>query len=251
MRIITWNIISFRTITQRGILQKYLKKWKPDIVILNETKVPYDFLMGEKWEGYYYWIAPSIKSGYAGVMLLSKIQPINITCGLSKFFCNEGRLITADYGEFYLLAVYFPNAGEALKRLEFKLKWCKQMLAYIKKLMKVKPIIMGGDINIAHEEIDIFNPKTHNNSSGFTKEERKAFSNFLDIGLVDIFRYLHPKKVAYSYWSMRTRARNRNAGWRLDYFLISNDLINLVKRCVIQDGILGSDHCPILLDLLY
>ena len=223
MKLISWNVNGFRAVLKKGF-DESLKALNPDIICLQEVKaereqVPYDF------EGYeVIWNHSKSKKGYSGTAILSKVRPLSLSFGLGdKLADDEGRVITAEYEGFYLVTVYTPNSGRDLNRLSYREdQWDKVFCEYLKELEKVKPVIFCGDLNVAHNEIDLANPKTNKKNAGFTEQERRGFDRFVENGFVDSFRYLYPEKEgAYSWWSYRAGARDRNIGWRLDYFCVS------------------------------
>lgn len=251
-KISSWNVNGIRAWLKNGGLQ-YLDHEKPDIFCVQETKcaekeLPLDQL---RIPGYLMYWHSAEQRGYSGVGLYTKEKPVQVTKGIGiEKYDNEGRLILAEYQDFYFLTSYVPNAGEGLKRLSFKQDWDKDLRELMVKLDKVKPVILCGDLNVAHEPIDLKNPKSNHKTAGFTPEEREDFSLLLKEGFVDVFRYLYPdKEHAYTYWSYRFNARAKDIGWRLDYFVVSERLVKSVTNCVIRKGVLGSDHCPLVLGL--
>ena len=199
---------------------------------------------------YEYWNSAE-KKGYSGVALFSKTEPEAVSYGLGiDEHDHEGRVITADYGAFYLVTVYTPNSQDELKRLDYRMRWEDDFRAYLQKLDAEKPVIVCGDMNVAHQEIDLKNPKTNRRNAGFTDEERAKMTELLSAGFTDTFRHFYPEMTgAYSWWSYRFKAREKNAGWRIDYFLVSNRLIGRVKAARILSNVFGSDHCPVLIEL--
>lgn len=249
LKISTWNVSGIRAVIKKSGIQ-YILKEDADIVALQETKCDKDKIPEEvKLSGYHYYFLDSKKSGYSGVALYSKEKPIEVKYGLNNSeFDDEGRLITAEYPEFFLVNVYVPNAGQKLVTLPKRLKWNDAFKAYIKELDKSKPVIICGDMNVAHQEIDLKNPKTNTKNAGFTKEERDGMTDFLAAGFVDTFRSLYPDKTnAYTFWSYFANARSKNIGWRLDYFLVSERIKGKVCDNVMRDKVYGSDHCPVVL----
>ncbi|KOX77974.1 Recombination repair protein 1 [Melipona quadrifasciata] len=249
LKISSWNVSGIRAVIKKNGME-YILKEDADIVALQETKCDKNKLPEEvKLKGYHYYFFESKKRGYSGVALYTKEKPINIKYGLDNAeFDNEGRLITAEYPNFYLLNAYVPNAGQKLVTLPKRLKWNEVFKDYVKGLDKKKPVIICGDLNVAHQEIDLKNPKTNTKNAGFTKEEREGMTDFLDAGFVDTFRALYPDKAdAYTFWSYFANARSKNIGWRLDYFLISKRIKDNVCDNIIRNAIYGSDHCPIVL----
>lgn len=251
MKLVSFNVNGLRAVLKKTFIEDFYCL-NADIFSLNETKlstVEDEFNFNP--EGYYiYYTNSKIRKGYSGVCVFTKIKPLSVHYGLEKNkYDDEGRIITLEFDHFYYIACYVPNSGDGLKRLEFRLEFEKDMVEYLNKLDKIKPIIYAGDLNCAHQEIDIKNPKANERNAGFTIEERTAFTNLLNNGYTDIYRYLNPNTVKYSWWSYRFNARANNAGWRIDYFIISNRLINNIVEANIHNEILGSDHCPISLEI--
>lgn len=260
IRICSWNINGLRAIMAKKELQGFLSKESPDILCLNETKIGEDKLDSKitselsKDKYLQFWNCCKSSTGYAGTALFSKVRPLDVSfdLGITKHD-QEGRTITAEYEKFIVVACYVPNSGQHLSRLDYRTKeWDIDFRAYLKKLetTKNKCIILCGDLNVAHKEIDIHNPKGNLKSAGYTVEERKEFDNLLTQGFIDSYRELHPKEVKYSYWNMRSNARKENKGWRLDYFIVSKSLLPAIKDSNIMDKVIGSDHCPANLDLI-
>ncbi|XP_034190033.1 recombination repair protein 1 isoform X2 [Osmia lignaria lignaria] len=249
LKIVSWNVSGIRALIKKSGMQ-YIMKENADIVSLQETKCDKNKLPEEvKLKGYHYYFHDSKKPGYCGVALYTKQKPMNVEYGLNNSeFDDEGRMITAEYPNFYLLNVYVPNAGQKLVTLPKRLQWNEVFKNYVKQLDKKKLVIICGDMNVAHEEIDIANPKTNAKNAGFTKEEREGMTDFLAQGFVDTFRFLYPDKAGvYTFWSYFANARSKNIGWRLDYFLVSERIKNKVCDNVVRDKVYGSDHCPIVL----
>jgi len=261
LKIISWNVNGIRAVDKKVDINKFLSKNKPHIFCLSETKLscPYDDIekyFNEKINGYKYkyWSTCIVKKGYSGTSIWSKKKPINVINGINnKELDNEGRVITLEFEKFFLINVYTPNSGEALARLDYRVKkWDPAFRKYIKKLQKKKKsVIVCGDLNVAHNEIDLANPKTNRRSSGFTDEERNSFSLLLQKNkLVDSYRFLYPdKKDEYSYWTYRFKARERNKGWRIDYFLTDEKNKNSIKKSGILTKQMGSDHAPVYLEI--
>ena len=256
MKIISWNVNGLRAVVRKGNWS-WLMIERPDIFCLQEIKSTAEQLSEEirNPAGYHsYFDSPKEKKGYSGVALYSKIKPEKVEFALgvsgSAHLDVEGRLIVAHYKDFVLLNVYFPNGGGGPERLKYKLDFYDEFLKFIEKLRKTgKPIIFCGDINTAHEEIDLARPKENEENTGFLPEERAWLDEVINHGYVDIFRHFNPTKTgAYSYWDMKTAARERNVGWRIDYFFVSQDLLPRIKKAEILASIYGSDHCPILLE---
>lgn len=251
MKIVSFNVNGLRAILQKNFENDF-NSFDSTIFSLNETKLSE---VKEKFNfepsGYHiYYTNSKIRKGYSGVCIFTKIEPLSVWYGLENHkYDDEGRVITLEFENFYYVACYVPNSGDALKRLEFRLEFEKDMVEYLTNLDKIKPVIYAGDLNCAHQEIDIKNPKANERNAGFTIEERTAFSNLLNHGFIDIYRHLNPTTVKYSWWSYRFNARANNAGWRIDYFLISNRLVDKVITTDICNEIMGSDHCPIVLEI--
>jgi len=259
MKIIAWNINGIRATMKEKDLYDLIEEEKPSIICFGETKISCPFndvqdKLKEQIKGYKYryWSPCLIKNGYSGTAIFSKKKPINVIYGLfdnEKQIDDEGRVITLEFDKFMLLHVYTPNSGEQLARLEYRTKtWDKIFKKNIIELQKKKPVIICGDLNVAHHEIDLKNPKTNLKTAGYTKEERESFDKLLqEANLIDTYRHLNPEKIEYSYWSYRFNSRKKNTGWRIDYFLISEKYIKNIKKSLILTDILGSDHAPIKL----
>lgn len=248
-KISTWNVSGIRAVIKKNGMD-YIIKEDADIVALQETKCDKNKLPSEiKIPGYHHYYEDSKKPGYCGVALYTKQKPINVKYGLNNAkFDEEGRLIMAEYPNFFFINVYVPNAGAKLVTLPKRLEWNEKFKSYIKELDKKKPVIICGDMNVAHQEIDLTNPKTNTKNAGFTKEERDGMTDFLAQGFVDTFRMLYPDKTnAYTFWSYFANARSKNIGWRLDYFLVSERIQNKVCDNIIRSSVYGSDHCPVVL----
>ena len=257
MKIIAFKINGLRATIKKNDLFDMIKKENPTILCLSETKLTCPIMDTEEFMSeklptykYNYYSTCSNKKGYSGTAIYSRKKPINVTYGLYNMD-EEGRVITLEFNKFFLVHVYTPNSGIALARLDYRVnKWDKMFKKYLSELQEKKPIIVCGDLNVANEEIDIHDPKGNKKSAGFTNEERDSFKKILnDINLVDTYRYLYPNKVEYSYWSYRMNSRNKNKGWRIDYFLVSQKIIKNVKKSKILTDIMGSDHAPIKLTL--
>ena len=244
MKIISWNVAGLRACYKKGLEEFFLSEL-PDMFCMQETKV----LEKENplhIEGYKEYLYPAEKKGYSGTMIYSKIEPLSIKYGIGiEEFDSEGRVITLEYDNFYLVNAYVPNSKRELERLNERMYFEDEMRKYLKNLNK--NVIYCGDLNVAHEEIDIKNAKTNTRSAGFTIEERNKMTELLESGFTDTFRYLYPDTIKYSWWSYIGGARAKNVGWRLDYFIVNNEYINKVKDSLILNEIMGSDHCPIKL----
>ena len=244
MKIISWNVAGLRACYKKGLEEFFLSEL-PDMFCMQETKL----LENENplhIEGYKEYLYPAEKKGYSGTMIYSKIEPLSIKYGIGvEEFDSEGRVITLEYDNFYLVNAYVPNSKKELERLNERMYFEDEMRKYLKSLNK--NVIYCGDLNVAHEEIDIKNAKTNTRSAGFTIEERNKMTELLESGFIDTFRYLYPDAIKYSWWSYMGGARAKNVGWRLDYFIVNNEYINKVKDSLILNEIMGSDHCPIKL----
>lgn len=256
-KLISWNVNGLRAVLKKNF-HNFLKSEDPDVICLQETKIPEDLVSGFEFENYpyTYWNCAD-KKGYSGTAILSKAEPLSIQYGIGiQKHDTEGRLITAEFEGHYLVTVYTPNAqnhdeNKRPRRLDYRTReWDVDFLAYLNNLERTKPVIFCGDLNVAHAEIDLANPKSNRKNAGFTNEERAGFDNILTAGYVDTFRHLHPnKKEAYSWWSYRAAARKRNIGWRIDYFCVSKVLTSKIQEAEILSDITGSDHCPISLKI--
>ena len=252
MKLATWNVNGIRSVLNKGALQEYVLESNPDILCLQETKAQQEQVeLGMEFSEYDVYFNSAVKKGYSGTAIFTKVKPLSVAYGIGiEEHDQEGRVITAEFEKFYLVTVYTPNAKRDLSRLAYRQVWEDDFLAYIKKLEETKPVIFCGDLNVAHKEIDLANPKTNVNNAGFTKEERAKFDQVVASGLVDAFRYLHPDAVgAYSWWSYMGGARARNIGWRIDYFVVSKSLAPLLKEVDIRSDVTGSDHCPVEIEV--
>lgn len=252
MKIISWNINSIRAIAKKDFYAS-VKSMEADIFCLQETKANQEELnqVVKPLKNYHVYGNSAEKKGYAGVALLTKQVPVSIMYDFgSKAYEKQGRVIYADFGNFYLINVYVPNSGQKLERLDYRQKWDHDFLVWLKNLEKTKPLIVGGDFNVAHQAIDLKNDKAnYNKTAGFTQIEIDGMTNLLDAGFVDVFRHFNPEKVAYTFWSYRFGAREKNIGWRIDYFLVSKSLIPKVKSIEILSNFYGSDHCPVSMEI--
>lgn len=248
MKFISWNVNGLRALLKKDF-QMIFTQLDADFFCIQETKLQQD-QVDLALPGYYQYFNDAVKKGYSGTAIFTKHQPLTIHYGLNDAELDqEGRLITLEYSDFYLLTCYTPNSQSELKRLDFRLKWDQAFQAYLQDLQQTKPVICCGDLNVAHQEIDLKNPKANHHNAGFSDAERESFTQLLALGFTDTFRYFHPEEPSrYSWWSYRFNARKNNAGWRIDYFIISQSLqSNLVQADILSD-IVGSDHCPILLE---
>ncbi|MDO8566742.1 MAG: exodeoxyribonuclease III [bacterium] len=250
MKIVSWNVNGLRSLAKDEYWTTFLKTAKPDIFCLQETKASPEQLSESLLSpaGYSaFFSSCQIRKGYSGVALYSKIEPLSVIYGMGiKEFDQEGRFIGAEYEDFWLLNAYFPNGGKGPERIDYKLRFYDAFLAFAEKLRSQKPVIFCGDVNTAHEEVDLARPKENEENTGFLPEERAWIDEVVSAGYTDSFRHFHPHtKDAYSYWDLFTRARDRNDGWRLDYFFVVSEFIKRVKKADIHPLIYGSDHCPI------
>lgn len=245
MKFISWNVNGIRACVGKNFLE-FFNETDADIFCIQESKMQEGQLELEL-EGYYQYWNYAIKKGYSGTAIFSKKEPISVTYGIGiEEHDQEGRVITLEYDEFYFLTVYTPNSQAELARLDYRMKWETDYLAYLKRLEQQKPVIFCGDLNVAHQEIDIKNPKTNRKNAGFTDEERNKFTELLEAGFIDTFRYFYPEQEQiYSWWSYRFKAREKNAGWRIDYFCVSESLKDKLEDAKILTDIQGSDHCPV------
>jgi exodeoxyribonuclease-3 len=249
MHLVSWNVNGIRAIMKKEFMTS-VKAMAPDILCLQETKAAADEAKDalQVMKGYHVYVNSSdARKGYSGTAIISRDEPVNVTydIGLEEHDL-EGRVITAEYSQFFLVTVYTPNSGDALARLDYRENWDAEFSAYLSLLKKRKPVIVCGDFNVAHQAIDIARPKeNYNKSAGYTQREIDGFSRLLDVGFVDTFRYLHPDEVKYSYWNYVTFGREKNVGWRIDHFLVDKRLLPKVAAASIYNEYLGSDHCPV------
>ena len=245
MKFISWNVNGLRACNDKGFSDIF-KNLDADFFCLQETKMQAGQL-DLAFDGYEFYWNYAEKKGYSGTAIFTKHKPISVTYGINKEeHDKEGRVITLEMEKFYLVTVYTPNSQDGLKRLEYRMEWEEEFRKYLLELDKKKPVVVCGDLNVAHKEIDLKNPKTNRKNAGFTDEEREKFSILLDSGFTDTFRYFYPDKTEiYSWWSYRFQARAKNAGWRIDYFLASSRINDLLESATIHTEIFGSDHCPV------
>ncbi len=248
MKFISWNVNGFRACLAKGFAE-FFSEIDADFVCLQETKMQQGQAEFETPNHFQYWYSAE-KKGYSGTAIFAKKEPLSVSYGIGiPDHDTEGRAITLEYEDFYLLCVYTPNAQKELARLSYRMAWEDALRAYIKALDEKKPVIYCGDLNVAHEEIDLKNPKTNHKSAGFSDEERAKFTELLSAGFTDTFRALYPDKVEYSWWSYMTKAREKNVGWRIDYFVVSNRIFEKVKDSFILGSVMGSDHCPVGIEI--
>ncbi len=249
MKLISWNVNGLRACVKKGFLD-FFHEADADIFCVQETKLQEEQIQLEM-EGYEQYWNYAEKKGYSGTAIFTKQTPLSVHYGIGiEEHDHEGRVITLEYENFFFVTVYTPNSQSELARLDYRMKWEDDFLAYIKSLEETKPVIYAGDLNVAHQEIDLKNPKTNRKNAGFTDEERGKFSNVLANGMIDTYRYFYPEQTGiYSWWSYRFKAREKNAGWRIDYFVVSESLKDRLQDAKIHTDIFGSDHCPIELDI--
>lgn len=248
MRLISWNVNGLRACEGKGFSEVF-KSLDADFFCLQETKMQAGQL-DLQFEGYESYWNYADKKGYSGTAVFTRLKPLKVTYGIGiDEHDHEGRVITLEMDTFFLVTVYVPNSQDELKRLDYRMRWEDDFLSYIKRLDAIKPVIVCGDLNVAHKEIDLKNPKTNRRNPGFTDEEREKFSQWLDCGFTDTFRFLYPEQVTYSWWSYRFRAREKNTGWRIDYFVVSSRINDQIADAKIHTEIMGSDHCPVELEL--
>ncbi len=249
MKLISWNVNGIRACLNKGFLD-FFNKENADIFCIQETKMQ-EGQIELKLEGYYQYWNSAEKKGYSGTAIFTKVKPLKVFYGMGiEEHDKEGRVITLEFDKFYMVNVYTPNSKRELERLEYRMVWEDEFRKYLLKLNETKPVIMCGDLNVAHEEIDLKNPKTNRHNAGFTDEERNKMTELLKSGFTDSFRYLYPEKEnIYSWWSYMFHAREKNAGWRIDYFIVSKSIETQIKEAIIYTEILGSDHCPVGLEI--
>jgi len=249
MKLVSWNVNGLRACVKKGFLD-YFKEVDADIFCVQETKLQEGQITLEL-EGYHQYWNYAIKKGYSGTAVFTKNEPISVRFGLGIDHSeDEGRILTLEFDEFFLVNVYTPNSQRDLARISYRLEWEDRILSHLKELDALKPVILCGDLNVAHQEIDLKNPKSNHGNSGFTEEERGKMSLLLETGFVDSYRYFYPdQEGSYSWWSYMMKVRERNIGWRIDYFIVSERLSNRLIDAQIHSNVLGSDHCPVLLEL--
>lgn len=250
MKFISWNVNGLRACVGKDFENQF-KKLDADFFCLQETKMQ-EGQLDLQFEGYESYWNYAEKKGYSGTAIYTKHKPLNVSYGMGvEEHDHEGRIITLEYDQFYLVTCYTPNSQTELKRLDYRMTWEDDFRKFLKSLDAKKPVVICGDLNVAHEEIDIKNPKTNRRNAGFTDEEREKMTVLLNDGFTDSFRYLHPDEVTYSWWSYRFKAREKNAGWRIDYFLVSDRIKEQITEAKIHTEIMGSDHCPVEVDLTF
>ena len=249
MKLISWNVNGIRAVLKKGFYD-FLDQYNPDIICIQETKAhreQVDIVLPNY--KYQYWNS-AIKKGYSGTAIFSKIKPLNVTNGIQiEEHDTEGRVITLEFEKYFLVTVYTPNSKRELLRLDYRIKWDDDFLKYIKNLEEAKPVVFCGDLNVAHTEIDLKNPKTNHSNPGFTDKERNSFTNIIDAGFIDTFREFTKEGGHYTWWSYMFQARQKDIGWRIDYFCISKILKSKLLNSIILKNIMGSDHCPVMIDI--
>lgn len=249
MKLLSWNVNGLRAVFNKGF-EDIFKEINADIFCIQETKMQ-EGQLELNFNGYNIYLNSAVRKGYSGTAVFTKQKPITITKGIGiEKHDTEGRVLTLEFEKFYLVNCYTPNSQRELTRLEYRVEWEKDFRNYLKKLDSIKPVILCGDLNVAHEEIDLKNPKSNRGNAGFTDEERVEMTNLLNSGFVDSFRYLYPEKIdSYSWWSYMGRAREKNVGWRIDYFIVSEKIKENIVDAKIHPEIFGSDHCPVELEI--
>lgn len=247
MILISWNVNGIRAVEKKGFID-IVKEYYPDVLCLQETKAQEDQLSDElkNIDGYESYFFSAVKKGYSGTAIYTRHKPLNIIKGIGiEEIDSEGRVLTIELEDFFVVTAYVPNAQAELARIDYRLNYESEIIKFLKKLEESKPVILCGDLNVAHEEIDLKNPKSNKNNPGFSDQERNAFTNLLSEGFIDTFRALHPDVVKYSWWSYRFSARAKGIGWRIDYFVTSKSLQPRILEAEIHNEVLGSDHCPV------
>ena len=248
MKLVSWNVNGVRAVYQKGF-KEIFNNFNADIFCIQETKMQ-EGQLDLTMEGYHVYLNSAERKGYSGTAVWTKIKPISVSKGIGiEEHDKEGRVLTLEYNEFYLVNVYTPNSKRELERLDYRVIWENEFRKYLKNLEKNKPVILCGDLNVAHKELDVKNDKTNRNSAGFKDEERREFQNLLNENFVDTFRVFYPDKEKFSWWSYFGKAREKNVGWRIDYFVVSEVLKNKLKDAEIHDQVFGSDHCPVSIDI--
>lgn len=245
MKLISWNVNGLRACMKKGFADFFTVQ-NADIFALQETKMQEDQLdESMMFEGYHRYMNSAERKGYSGTMVYTRKEPLSVSYEIEGDITKEGRVITLEYEDFWFVCAYVPNSKDGLARLDYRMEWEEMLLAHLNRLNQSKPVVYCGDLNVAHNEIDIKNPSSNRRNAGFTDEERNRFSILLENGYADTFRTLYPETVKYSWWSYRFKARERNAGWRIDYFVVSQCFMDRVKDAMIFDEQTGSDHCPV------
>ena len=247
MKLVSWNVNGFRAVLGKGFAEIF-DNFNADIFCLQETKMQPGQAEFSP-EGYHQYWNSAVKKGYSGTAVFTRVEPLSVVFGIGEKHLDEGRVITLEFEEFYFVCAYVPNAQDELKRIDYRMEFEDDMRAYLSSLDEKKPVIYTGDLNVAHNEIDLKNPKTNVGNPGFSYEERGKFGELLDAGFADTFRRLYPEEVKYSWWSYRFQAREKNVGWRIDYFITSERLMDKVLKSSIHTDVFGSDHCPVFLEI--
>ena len=249
MKLISWNVNGIRACISKGF-NEFFNKIDADILCVQETKLQEEQAENINFDGYNRYINCAVKKGYSGTMVFSKVKPINVTYGLGiQEHDQEGRVITLEFDKFYFVCCYTPNSKRELERLDYRHKWEDDFREYLIELDKKKPVILCGDLNVAHKEIDLKNPKTNRKNAGFTDEERNKLTELLNAGFIDTFRYFNKDTIKYTWWSYMHQARLKDIGWRIDYFIVNKEFIDRILKSTIYTDVLGSDHCPIGIEL--
>lgn len=251
MKLISWNVNGLRACMKKGFAD-FFREQDADIFAIQETKMqPEQMEEAMEFEGYHRYMNSAERKGYSGTLVYTKTEPLSVSYEIEGDVTKEGRVITLEYPDFWFVCAYVPNSKEGLLRLPYRCEWEDMLRAHLKKLDETKPVIYTGDLNVAHEEIDIRNPDSNHKSAGFSDEERAKMSELLDAGFADTFREKYPETVKYSWWSYRFNARAKGIGWRIDYFLVSDRIMDSVNDSMIFDDVTGSDHCPVGLDIQF
>lgn len=249
MKLISWNVNGLRAVLKKGFTD-FFKEVNADIFCIQETKMQEGQIENFELKGYTQYWNSAIKKGYSGTAIFTKIKPKNVTYGIGiEEHDQEGRVITLEFDAFYLVNIYTPNSKRELERLDYRMVWEDEIRKYLTNLNKEKPVIMCGDLNVAHEEIDLKNPKTNRKNAGFTDEERGKMTELLNTHFIDSFRYIYPERIQYTWWSYMGQAREKDIGWRIDYFIVSEDVKENIKDAYIYKDVYGSDHCPVGLEI--
>lgn len=243
MKFISWNVNGLRACINKGFMD-YFNEQDPDFICLQEIKMQ-EGQLDINLDGYHTYFNYALKKGYSGTAIFTKHKPLNVFYGIEEKYSDEGRLITLEYDDFYLVTIYTPNSQDELKRLDYRMIFEDDLRKYLVNLKQSKNVIVCGDLNVAHQEMDLKNPKSNARNAGFTIEERNKFNDLLNSGFIDTFRYLYPNEIKYSWWSYRFNARANNAGWRIDYFLVNDEFKDNIIDARIHTEVFGSDHCPV------
>ena len=248
---VSWNVNGLRAVIKKGFFE-ILENMNADLFMIQETKMQeadVTFLEDGKYNDYFVYMSSAIKKGYSGTLVFAKEKPISVSYGIDGKYSDEGRVLTLEYDKYFVVDLYSPNSQDELRRLDYRMQYEDDLREYLKELSNKKSVIVCGDLNVAHNEIDLKNPSINHFNPGFSDEERDKFTKLLESGLIDTFRYLYPDVIKYSWWSYRAFAREKNVGWRIDYFLVSNDLKDKIIDATIENDIYGSDHCPVTLKI--